>query len=60
VKRANDALIASIEDSLRAADEGRRHREEATARLVACENELRRSLAAAAAREEGRRPDAGS
>jgi uncharacterized protein YaaN involved in tellurite resistance len=59
VKRANDALIASIEDSLRAADEGRRHREEATAQLVACENELRRSLAAAAAREEGRGPATG-
>lgn len=50
VKKANQTLIATIEDSLRIADEGRRHRKEATAQLEACEAELRQALAAAHAR----------
>jgi uncharacterized protein YaaN involved in tellurite resistance len=58
VKRANDLLVATIEDSLRATDEGKRRRAEATEQLEACEVELRRSLASAAAREQGREPDA--
>ncbi len=50
VKKANQTLIATIEDSLRIADEGRRHRQEATTQLEACEAELRQALAAAHAR----------
>ncbi len=50
VKKANQTLIATIEDSLRIADEGRRHRQEATVQLEACETELRQALAAAHAR----------
>lgn len=52
VKKANQTLIATIEDSLRIADEGRRHRKEATAQLEACETELRQALAAAHARTQ--------
>jgi uncharacterized protein YaaN involved in tellurite resistance len=47
VKQANQTLIATIEDSLRIADEGRRRRQEAAAQLQACETELRQALAAA-------------
>ena len=47
VKRANDNLIATIEESLQIADEGKRKRIEAEARLLDCETELRRTLAAA-------------
>ena len=50
VKKANQTLIATIEDSLRIADEGRRHRQEAAAQLEACETELRQALSAAQAR----------
>jgi uncharacterized protein YaaN involved in tellurite resistance len=50
VKKANQTLIATIEDSLRIADEGRRRRREATVQLEACETELRQALAAAQAR----------
>ena len=50
VKKANQTLIATIEDSLRIADEGRRHRQEATVQLEACETELRQALAATQAR----------
>jgi uncharacterized protein YaaN involved in tellurite resistance len=50
VKKANQTLIATIEDSLRIADEGRRHRREAAVQLEACENELRQALSAAQAR----------
>lgn len=53
VKRANDSLVASIEESLQITDEGRQRRAEAAVQLRACEDELRRSLAAAAAREQG-------
>ncbi len=49
VKKANQ-LIATIEDSLRIADEGRRRRQEATVQLEACETELRQALASAQAR----------
>ncbi len=50
VKKANQTLIATIEDSLRIADEGRRRRQEATVQLEACETELRQALSAAQAR----------
>jgi uncharacterized protein YaaN involved in tellurite resistance len=50
VKKANQTLIATIEDSLRIADEGRRHRQEAATQLEACETELRQALAASQAR----------
>jgi uncharacterized protein YaaN involved in tellurite resistance len=45
VKKANQTLIATIEDSLRIADEGRRQRREAATQLEACETELRQALA---------------
>jgi uncharacterized protein YaaN involved in tellurite resistance len=50
VKRANQALIDTIEESLQIADEGKRARAEAAAQLLHLEEELRRSLAAASAR----------
>lgn len=52
VKKANETLIATIEDSLRIADEGRRHRKEATAQLETLEGELRQALSAAHARTQ--------
>jgi len=51
VKRANDNLVATIEESLRIADEGRQRRAEAAARLEECEDTLRQTLAHAAANE---------
>lgn len=50
VKQANQTLIATIQESLQIADEGRRRRQEASVQLEACENELRKTLAAASAR----------
>ena len=50
VKKANQTLIATIEDSLRIADEGRRRRQEAATQLETCETELRQALASAQAR----------
>lgn len=50
VKKANDLLIATIEESLQIADEGRRKRAEAEQQLRTCENDLRRVLGAASAR----------
>ena len=52
VKKANQTLIATIEDSLRIADEGRRRRHEAAAQLEVCETELRQALASAQARTQ--------
>jgi uncharacterized protein YaaN involved in tellurite resistance len=54
VKQANRALIETIEESLKIADEGKRARAKATAELEQMEAELRKSLAAASARS-GRR-----
>jgi uncharacterized protein YaaN involved in tellurite resistance len=51
VTAANEALIATIEDSLRIADEGRAARNKAKLELDALEAQLRESLAAARARE---------
>ena len=50
VKKANQTLIATIEDSLRIADEGRRRRQEAATQLENCETELRQALSAAHAK----------
>ena len=50
VKRANDALIATIEDSLQIADAGREKRAVAEQELQKMEAELRESLASARAR----------
>jgi len=50
VKKANQALIATIEESLQIADEGRRKRVETERELQACEAELREVLSAAKAK----------
>jgi uncharacterized protein YaaN involved in tellurite resistance len=50
VKRANDALIATIEDSLQIADAGRAKRAAAEQDLIKMEGDLRKSLASATAR----------
>jgi uncharacterized protein YaaN involved in tellurite resistance len=50
VKQANNSLIATIDDALRIADEGKRQRAEAEQQLVACEHELKEALMAARAR----------
>jgi len=52
VSEANKTLIATIEDSLRIADEGRNARVQANNELNALEQQLRQSLAAASAREQ--------
>ena len=49
VERANKALVETIEDSLRIADEGRARRVEATGRLQVLEQELKSALARAGA-----------
>ncbi len=59
VKKANQTLIATIEDSLRIADEGRRARREAATQLEACETELRQALAASHARTRQSSPPTG-
>jgi uncharacterized protein YaaN involved in tellurite resistance len=50
IKKANDALIATIEESLQIADQGKKMRREAVAQLEQCETELRKTLASASAR----------
>ena len=52
IKKANQSLIETIEESLAIADEGKRARAEATAQLQQMEVDLRKSLAAASARAE--------
>ncbi len=49
IRRANETLIATIEDSLRIADEGKARRAEAEAELQKMEAELRQTLALARA-----------
>ena len=49
VKRANQSLIETIEESLRIADEGKRARAAAGAELERMEGDLRRALSAASA-----------
>lgn len=53
VKTANDALIATIEDSLRIADEGKARRAAAEVELVKMEGALRDTLASARAHGTG-------
>lgn len=50
VKEANDQLIATINDSLQIADEGKQRRLEAEQALATMESELKQTLAAASAR----------
>ena len=50
VKQANEQLIATIEESLQIADEGKAKRREAEKELQECEQRLKESLAAASAR----------
>ncbi|MCL4683390.1 toxic anion resistance protein [Myxococcota bacterium] len=52
VEHANRQLVATIEESLQIAAEGRRARAEATQQLAACEAELRRTLVSAGERAE--------
>jgi uncharacterized protein YaaN involved in tellurite resistance len=52
VRLANEELIATIEDSLRIADDGKKKRAEAEKQLIECESRLRESLAAASARTQ--------
>ncbi len=52
VKKANETLIATIEDSLRIADAGKTKRAEAEKELTRMESELRNTLAAASARAD--------
>jgi len=52
VKQANDALIATIGDALRIADDGKRQRVEAEKQLAACETELRQALVASRQRQQ--------
>ena len=53
VKKANQMLIDTIEESLQIADEGKRQRVAAEAELVTCEAELRKTLASAQASARG-------
>jgi len=53
VKKANAALIATIEESLQIADQGKQMRKEAVAQLEQCESELRKTLASAQAKSSG-------
>lgn len=50
VKRANDQLVGTIEDTLRIADEGRARRRAAETTLATLETELKQSLSSAKAR----------
>lgn len=52
VRLANEELIATIEDSLRIADEGKKQRVEAEKQLIECESKLRQTLASASARAQ--------
>ncbi|TPE50505.1 toxic anion resistance protein [Amaricoccus solimangrovi] len=58
VEKANEDLIATIEDSLRIADEGKARRAEAEQSLQRMERELRDTLASAKARTDAPRPSA--
>ena len=56
VKAANEALIATIEDSLRIADEGKAKRAAAEIELVKMEGALRDTLSSATAHAAGTSP----
>jgi len=53
VRRANENLIATVEESLQIADEGKRRRAEAEQQLQSMETELKATLKSAAARTDG-------
>ena len=53
VKAANANLIATINESLEIADEGKRKRAEAEAEMQKMEEELKQALSAASARKTG-------
>ena len=53
VKKANETLIATIEESLQIADQGKKMRSEAVVQLQECETELRKTLASAHAKAAG-------
>ena len=53
IKQANAALVGTIEDSLRIADEAKTQRRTAEAELAKCEQDIRRALTAAKARNDG-------
>lgn len=53
VKKANETLIATIEESLQIADQGKKMRSEAVVQLEQCETELKKTLASAHARATG-------
>lgn len=50
IKRANEALIGTIDDTLRIAEEGKRQRARAASELLECEAALRQALTSARAR----------
>ncbi len=50
VKNANNTLIATINESLQIADEGKKMRADAVVQLQECESELRKTLSSAASR----------
>ena len=58
IRTANAELIATIEDSLRIADEGKARRAAAEQELEHMESELRRTLASASAPQTGTKPQA--
>ena len=60
VKRANQKLIDTIEESLQIADEGKRMRADAMTHLQEAENQLKEKLAAAHAHASGSSPEAGA
>jgi uncharacterized protein YaaN involved in tellurite resistance len=60
VKQANDALIATIDDALKIAEDGKRQRGEAVRQLEACEAELKEAMVAARGRTRRAIPDGGS
>jgi uncharacterized protein YaaN involved in tellurite resistance len=53
VKKANATLIATIQESLSIADEGKARRATAEAELIKMEHDLRDTLSAARARKDG-------
>ena len=59
VKQANADLVATIEESLEIADEGKKKRAEAEVELQKMEAELKSTLAAAKARKDGTGSNAG-
>ena len=52
VRRANENLIATVEESLQIADEGKRRRAEAEVQLASMDAELKETLKAASARKQ--------